>query len=179
MITANQLMLQSLCGLPVWQGRKLSRRLTKHLDDGIIEEDGCWFLASERRANKQYTLSQFQDHTGLECFINHLHIDARNEHDFVRVLEQGFLLLNALLGLLEPHGVFKIILGFNRSADPDHQFMAGTVRFHKVRPAEEWLDTDLEKYQTDAIFVFATDKRLNPGIVSESTWPILEPSSIA
>ena len=87
LITANQLMLQSLCGLPVWQGRKLLERLRRRLDDGIIEEDGCWFLASERWANKQYTISQHQDRTGLERFINHLHIDDFDEHDFVMVLE--------------------------------------------------------------------------------------------
>jgi hypothetical protein len=164
MITANQLMLQSMCDLLARQGQELSPHLKEYLAEGIIEEDGCWFLARKRRGNKQ-AVQAMQDRTGLECFVNKIYINGKDDTDFVRVQQQGFLLVTTLLGLLEPHGVFNIILDFSRTK-------SGSVRFHQVRPAEaRYLRPDSDEYLSNAMLVFTTDKTPNPGIICEATWP--------
>ena len=167
-------MLQLLCDLPNLQGQKLLPRLKKHLDEGVIEQDDCWFLASMRNANPDYTIKSMQDRTGLECFINKIHVDTYEENDLPMLLGQGFLMVKGLLEILEPRGVFNIILDLSRSLDEKRPFMTANVRFHKVRQNEKWLNPDLDKNQSNALLVFTTDKQPNSGMISQDKWPEIE-----
>jgi hypothetical protein len=153
MIRTNQRMLQILYDLHVGKGHHLSPRLKGLLDAGIIEEDGCWFLTKCRSGTKN-VISEFQDRTGLECFVNKIHIE---EKEPVTLQEQGYIFVDTLRQLLEPRGVFNIIMGLSYSDfDGKPDILTCNVRFHKVRAGESWLRDDLETYKDDGLLVLTT-----------------------
>jgi hypothetical protein len=177
MIIANQTLLQIMCTLPGRQGRKLAPKLKKLVASGIIEENGCWILGAMRGKATDGMIRQYQDRTGCEMQLNDFYLGGylskKHRHDFAALQEQGLLLVKALVDILEPHGVFRIIFGLSRCLDPDNPVMTGKVRFHKVRAEDlPWGDDKtLDKEPSSACLVFITDKRPNAGLVSETTWP--------
>jgi len=157
MIAANQKMLQLMCGLVVATADSaLPAELQQILDAGIIEEDGCWFLAMLRNRNGNISINKAFDLTGLECLINKVYFDA--EPNVAKALEkQGFLFANALKILLAPYGVFKIIIAVGQTDfEKTPNLPSCTIRFHKVRNGESWLADDLEGYPEEALLILTT-----------------------
>jgi hypothetical protein len=48
-------------------------------------------------------------------------------------------------------GAFRVIVSVQLVSDPPLNKNVCTVRFHKVRPHQVWLDDDLENYQEEAV----------------------------
>jgi hypothetical protein len=139
------------------QGRKtngsnwLSPDLRKLLEYDFVEEEGCIFLRNLYNSSVAGQLSFYPDRTGYECFVNHIHIDSYvkvDQKDLVMsLLNQGILYsfqLKNKLSNFYSYESFRIIVSFKNQEC--------TVRFHKVRPNEEWLDENLEKY-SEALMV--------------------------
>jgi hypothetical protein len=105
MIRANQLMLQLLCDLPTKQRHKLSPWLTKCLKGGVVQKNGCWLLGGSKAVVTREAIERHHNRTGLEHAVNGIHIDGKDNSDFVWIQEQGFLFVRKLIDLLEPHGV--------------------------------------------------------------------------
>jgi hypothetical protein len=156
MIKANQKMLQALYDLQISQGYQFCTQLKELLDAGLVEEEGCWFLKQCRLKNP-HQLSDFQDRTGLECFINKIDIE---EEDSILLYEQGFALVHELQRILSAFGYFNIILSVSRTDIDDRpNFLTCNVRFHKVRKGESWLDENLEGYNDDGLFILTTENQ--------------------
>jgi hypothetical protein len=155
MIKANDKMVPYLFELIVGgKKRELSPRLKALLNGGIIEEDGCWFLAKCRSGAKA-TIAECQDRTGLECFVNKVHID---EADRVALLDQGIAFVDALRELLESKGHFNIIMGVGYSDYDDHpNILICNVRFHQIRAGEALLASDLNTYSDEGLLVVNTE----------------------
>ena len=115
----------------------LSPELLSILALGFVEENGCLLLASEARA-PVVARDARQDDTGYECFINHLHVKSLAE-----AIEFAQRLKNALTARFNDG--FVVIVSFDgREA---------TVRFHKNRVGQRWLDGNLEGYLEEGIAV--------------------------
>jgi len=116
----------------------LSPELSRILNSGFVEENGCVFLASEAH-NSADTRHGELDDTGLECFVNHLHVKSLAEAvQFARRLE------SALTERFTDS--FAVVVSFDgRDA---------TVRFHKRRAGEAWVNDNLEGYLDEGIAVF-------------------------
>jgi len=118
-------------------GPALSPELLSILALGFVEEKGCVLLTSEARASV-VARDAGQDDVGYECFINHLHVKSLAEAvEFARRLKSS-------LSARFTDG-FVVIVSFNgREA---------TVRFHKNRAGQRWIDSNLERYVEEGIAV--------------------------
>jgi hypothetical protein len=115
----------------------VSPELASILASGIVEEKGCVLLASETR-DSAFDRAATQDETGYECFINHVHAESLGE-----ALEFGRRLNKALAATFA--GDFVVIVSFDgRKA---------TVRFHRLRAGQTWLNENLEEYREEGIAV--------------------------
>jgi hypothetical protein len=119
----------------------LSPELSSVLFAGFVEKDGCVLLASEAR-DSATTRAATQDETGYECFINHLHVK-----NLAEALEFARRLNRALAERFT--GDFVVIVSFD-----GHE---ATVRFHKLRAGQRWLNENLEGYLQEGIAVFDPD----------------------
>jgi hypothetical protein len=160
MLEVNQSMLQLLYDLQERPAGTPDPKLEKLIAGGLIEKDGCWFLTSMSQVTT-FEFSKYvekhKDRTGVECFINKVYLDAKPPLDPVILQKQALLYVEALRQLLEPHGVFKIIVSFSDTELNDSpNYLTCTVRFHKVRAGESWLANDLEGYKLDAVMVITT-----------------------
>jgi hypothetical protein len=136
----NQSMREYLSNLQAYDS-VLSRKLSSVLVAGFVEEEGCVLLASEAH-NPVADRAATQDETGYECFVNHLHIKNLGE-----ALEFARRLNRALAERFEVD--FVVIVSFDgREA---------TVRFHKLRAGQTWLNENLEGYLEEGIAILDSD----------------------
>jgi len=126
---------------------------------GFNETNGCVVSRLIAGADAaQRTLDSADDETGIEAALSEVNIerflDERIElSELSRLgLDFGFLLRKELTrsGL---EGPFRVIVSA-QSADPSLN-MGGTctVRFHRQREGQVWLDDDLENYRGEAVAV--------------------------
>ena len=129
--------------------RELDPRLGAILDAGFEDIGGCIVLARFAESARGASPADLGDETGLEAFVNHLHIDdelasaAESE-----VLIQAVLFVRRLareLSAAYPDDAFEIVLAFSDSC---------TVRFHRSRPGQSWLANDIESYDEALLWVF-------------------------
>ncbi|MBL8712153.1 MAG: hypothetical protein JNM12_04580 [Alphaproteobacteria bacterium] len=154
MIQANQEMLQILFDAALPEKLVMPVHLEKILAEGLIEEDGCWFLAACRKGTEG-SIKQFGDRTGLESYVNGVHIDVITDRVELPVLrQQGLLYVQALRKLLQPKGVFGIVMGISQVVDMDD--FSCTVRFYKVRSDEPSYAKDLDGFRDGAVLIFTT-----------------------
>jgi hypothetical protein len=127
---------------------------------GFKEIDGCVVPASFSRAiiwsSARPRILNTDDETGFECSLSKIHVEDYFETDIGLVelartgVDFGFLLGTELLKT----GIgrnFRTIVSAH-VADPDMNVKeACTVRYHKVREGQIWLDDDLEAYKHEAI----------------------------
>jgi len=125
--------------------------LRQLLDEGFIKAEGCVFLKQLYGPSVMNTRLNHQDLTGYECFVNHIHIEDFidvNDLKKINVLQYGIFFSQRLkdkLATIYPEEKFRIIL----ACDIDDC----NVRFHKVRPNEEWIDDNIERYN-EAVMIF-------------------------
>ena len=115
----------------------LSPILSSILTAGFVEEKGCVLLASEKR-DSESDRTATQDETGYECFVNHVHVESLGE-----ALEFARRLKKALTSLFP--GDFVVIVSFDGRV--------ATVRFHRLRAGQTWLNENLEEYREEGIAV--------------------------
>jgi len=129
---------------------RLDPRLARVLEGGLAEESGCIFLSALANGYNP-SLRERLDGTGLECFVNHFHVENRVPGPLPYQLGQAVLFAKGLGLLLEgsyPGIIFRIIVSQNDQ---------GTIiRFHKVRSGESYLDANLENYKDEAVWTCLT-----------------------
>src|SRR5215470_16016930 len=94
------------------------------------------------------------DLTGLECFVNHYHIDRPGDGSLRASAIAGIVAAKEFKRMIEATGIpgdFRVIVSANYNPDPDPPFNGAVVRFHKIRPNNSWLDHDLEAYKYEGI----------------------------
>ena len=133
--------------------KALPQKLLTLLTAGFVEEDQCLFLAFLKKDAPVKRLD-FPDCTAYECFVNHIHIEDYLENGGLPPLEmvgRGIALARELKDRLSRlHGGkhFRIIVAFNGATC--------TVRFHTVRPDQEWIDKSVNGHSEEAVAVLET-----------------------
>lgn len=125
--------------------------LSRLLRPEFVELNGC-IVIGDQLAKNHAKKDDFEDETGFEVFVNHIHLDGTE-------LGEGLNPINVLglsLKIVElwqsklardfPNEKFLIILGFDEGET--------TLRFYKVRQSETpWINLEaLEKYE-EAVLV--------------------------
>ena len=135
--------------------RALPQKLLTLLNAGFAEDEQCVFLSALRKATPVKRLD-FPARTGYECFVNHIHIENYLENGGLPPLEllgRGIALareLKARLSQLHGGKHFRIIVAFDG--------LSCTVRFHTVRPDEEWIDKNGAGRAKEAVAVLETQE---------------------
>jgi hypothetical protein len=117
-----------------------------------IFED-CVLLKDQWELNKQHVkITDLPDKTGFECFINHVHLPFNGTSEaLIPCLEYAATVQEALVPLTE-HRRFRVIVSLSK--DEAFPKSACSVRFHQIRPGEDFVSEDLEGYKSEAILVF-------------------------
>jgi len=135
--------------------KALPQKLLAVLNGGFVEEDQCVFL-SLLKQGAPVKRPDFPDCTGYECFVNHIHVEDYLENGGLppfELLGRGLALayeLKARLAKLHGTKHFRVIVAFDGSSC--------TVRFHTVRPDEEWVDKNPSMYAEEAIAILETQE---------------------
>ncbi len=133
--------------------KALPQKLLTLLAGGFTEEDQCIFLTALKKS-AAVTRLDFSQPTQYECFVNHIHIEDYLENGGLpplKMVGRGLALAHELLSRLSVlHGTkhFRVIVAY--------QGASCTVRFHTIRPDEEWVDKDAARFGPEAIAVFET-----------------------
>lgn len=106
-------------------------------------------LKDQLKSTAHVTLGDFQDRTGHECFINHVHKPYDSTRESLQACVQFTSRLQSELALVARGRPFLVILAVSGKDC--------TVRFHQRRRNEVWLDDDLEAYVEEAILVLPVD----------------------
>jgi hypothetical protein len=119
---------------------------------GSFESDSIWSTARPRVNNRD-------DETGFECSLSKIHVedfvaDDLPLSDLARLgIAYALRLRDALLRSVLS-GTFRIIVDAQLpNPDLDVHDSVCTVRFHKARPGQVWLDDDLDVYKLNAVLV--------------------------
>ena len=135
----------------------LPQKLIKLLDEGFVEENGCVFLARLKKEAPVQRLD-FPDETAYECFVNHVHLQDFLENGGLPPLEllgRAIAFARELLQRLSRlHGTkeCRVIVGSDGTSS--------TVRFHTVRPDEEWVSKGHNGLREEALAVLETKEFL-------------------
>jgi hypothetical protein len=110
---------------------------------------GSVLLENVYRANSGHiSMKDYQDRTGYECFINHIHLPCkRGRHSLLSAFDYITTLRKSLAAFCNNRH-FLIIASFSDGEC--------TVRFHQFRQDERWLTDDLERYEVEAILEIDT-----------------------
>jgi len=107
------------------------------------------FLADELALSTHVSPKDFEDRTGYECFVNHVHLPCRSGKRSLLSTLNYLANLKRSLEEFCPHGVFLIIASFSDGEC--------AVRFHRFRQNEKWLADDLEGYKLEKILEIRTN----------------------
>jgi hypothetical protein len=126
--------------------------LIRILSEGWVRDGDACLLKAMIEGSREIKLQQFPDLTGYEAFINQFHLD---EHlpsaPLEEVVQTGLAFAERMLSLsrseLAGLPIYGILVVRNANES--------TLRFHRVRPGEEWLARDLESYVEEAIAVLS------------------------
>jgi hypothetical protein len=135
--------------------KALPQKLLALLNAGFMEEEQCLFLSALKKGTPVKRVD-FADRTGYECFVNHIHVEDYLENGGLPPLEllgRGIALareLKARLSQVHARKHFRIMVTFR---GPTCE-----VRFHTIRPDEEWVEKDASSYPGEAIAVFETQE---------------------
>jgi hypothetical protein len=124
----------------------LTAQLATIINEGLIYSEGCVLLKSQAKLTQPYDRQRFQDETGYECFVNHVHLDDILPFtDICDLLGQALVFADELATLKLTTGISEK-LQYIVAGDQDEM----NVRFHVIRPGQSWLVDDLETY-TEAV----------------------------
>jgi hypothetical protein len=105
----------------------------------LIRVGDATFLDSEYSKSRHVSLRDFPDLTGLECFVNHIHIPYHRDRPSLLEALSYVKGLQRSLCSLESDEDFVIVLSVSGSST--------VIRFHKNRQGEAWLAPDIERYE--------------------------------
>jgi hypothetical protein len=106
--------------------------------------DGSVLLKQEFQGTQHVKPSDFQDRTGYESFINHVHLRFEQSRESLVSCLRYTIALQTGLARLQPRRHFQIIVAVDEGDC--------TVRFHEVRIGESWVAENLEGY-SEALLV--------------------------
>lgn len=119
------------------------------LASGLVERGGALLLRQADDANAPHTKrDQFPDLTGYEAYINHFHIDRQD--DTLGDLRIACVAVDEIRRQLHELPIDQPVR-ICVSRDLSGEYINSTIRFHRLRPSETWLASDLEGYDTEAI----------------------------
>ena len=99
--------------------------------------------------------------TGIECFVNHVHIDDYvPADDALCLFSTGWQMGLDLKERLPRDKGYVIILSLS-PADYDDGLWVCSLRFHTLRAAEAWLHEDLESYVHEGIIRCVVGRTIN------------------
>jgi len=151
--TSNSAMVRALqqAGMGAESARPpLEPALRDILNQGFFSFDGCVFLERFRQIAERYSVQDFPDRTGFECFVNHIHVEdfLPKISDIRDQLTQALSLAHDLSAALckgSPAQSFSIIMN---SGDD-----GAIVRFHVKREGERYVAASLEKYDEPVLVI--------------------------
>lgn len=119
----------------------ISKKLDTYFDGGVSKFEGilttAWFWAHRGNAS----LTNCHDETGLECFVNKLHIDD----DFAKVeWIDAICVFSELLQLCLDGQSVRVVGTIDD--------LSCTVRFHVIRDGQDWLQSGIEEYTTPIMY---------------------------
>ena len=121
----------------------LAEPLKRILGEGIAYRDGCLVLKTQLELTQLNARKRFQDETGYESFVNHIHLeDTIASADVCVLLEQALVFADELATLTSKAGIKEPLEYIVISDENDVN-----VRFHIRRPGQSWLADDLETYE--------------------------------
>lgn len=95
----------------------------------------------------------FGDLTGLECSVNHYHIDRAGDGSLKASATAGIVAAREFKRMIEATkipGDFRLVVSANHNpCEPP--FYGAVIRFHKIRPKQAWLDDNLDNYKSEGI----------------------------
>lgn len=134
--------------------------LRRLLDAGFELKPGLTFLRSlvVARSSVLESLTKSEDETGIETFVNEIHIEdfVGVEFPFVELARLGcdFAFMLAIrLQNLKPQTRFRVIVSAMAVSPSGSVRDTCVVRFHEQRDGQQWLSEDLEQYREEAIEV--------------------------
>lgn len=136
------------------EGERLSEKLSELLSEGFTDLDGAIVFTAMRDTAEKVTPDNFPDRTGYECFVNHVHVEDHVNDSLSKqpsLLKQGIAFALAVESGLRsgfPGKPFEVIVAATMSGC--------AVRFRSVRAGEQWLASDLDGYEEEAILVLET-----------------------
>jgi len=136
--------------------KALPQKLIALLNEGFIEEEDCVFLARLKKQAQVQRLD-FPDRTAYECFVNHIHVEDYLENGGLPPLEllgRGIALareMSARLSQLQSTKCFRIIVASDGGP-------SCTVRFHLVRPDEDWVSKSANGFKEEAVAIMETQE---------------------
>jgi len=116
----------------------------------IISTSGCTVFQEEYERNSHVRLEDYQDRTGYECFINHLHRPYSSDRSSLDRTLAFVVGLSKALASIDGLKRFLTILSIGEGEEDC------TVRFHECRPGENWISGDLDSYTEEAILLIST-----------------------
>jgi hypothetical protein len=116
----------------------------------VINTSGCTVFEEEYDRNRHVRLEGFQDRTGYECFINHLHRPYSSDRSSLAENLAFAVGLSKALASTDNLKRFLTILSIGEGEEDC------TVRFHECRPGETWISGDLDSYTEEAILLIST-----------------------
>jgi len=141
--------------------------LVAEMRDGFREVDGCVvpysFQDSSIWSDARPRTNNLDDETGFECSLSKVHLEdfvdsSISLAELARIgCAYAMHLRQALLDS-PVSGQFRIIVAVQ---GPDAELRIGnvcSVRFHRIRQGQSWLDDDIESYKEDALLVFEFEK---------------------
>ena len=114
-------------------------------DTTLITINESVLLKNQYNGARYTKLTDFPDRTGYECFINHVHLRSNGSRESLLSCLGYAGKLQRALAKLPGQRHFQVILAVAEDGC--------TVRFHEVRPGENWVADDLEGYANEAVLL--------------------------
>jgi hypothetical protein len=108
--------------------------------------EGSILLKNGSEQAKSLKLDQFPDKTGLEAFINHVHFPLDDSRESLLKCLRYATDLQEELMRVGADRKFRILMSLRNDGC--------VIRFHQVRPNENWIADDLEGYEEEGILLF-------------------------
>lgn len=137
--------LESVCGFPCVVAAELLAIATA----GFVEKGDCLLMVDRLKFQTNARRDSFEDAVGYECFVNSIRISdfVHDDHllTALRFVEECFSFWRQQGWVGE---LIALVLG-----DEDEI----TVKFHRWRQGESWLDDDLEDYPESVLELSSAD----------------------
>lgn len=113
----------------------------------FVDVQGSVLIKRQFDRSKHIELTGFQDRTGYEAFINHVHFPLDDDREsLLKCLSYASNLQRELTAISAGRRFLIVFSAEGKNC---------VIRFYQVRPNENWLSDDLEGYEEEAILVLS------------------------